>query len=114
MLPSADAEPDRYRGRPLLVLLENYVLAAIGVLDASTQARVTEAVKTVYGGDDDWRKTLRGVLNLSESLDEALCGMWLRNQLLAQQQHVELHPVQFAKMVVDQNFAEPIGPPLER
>ena len=30
MLPSPEVEPERYKCRPLLVVLENYVLAAIG------------------------------------------------------------------------------------
>jgi hypothetical protein len=112
VVPSANAEPDRYRGRPLLIILENYVLAAIGALDAGTDARLLEVVKKVYGGDDDWRRTMRGVLHLGESIDDSLREMWRRNQVIATEQHVELHPVQFAKMVCDQSFAELIGPSL--
>jgi hypothetical protein len=32
MLPSAEAEPERYKGRPLLVILENYILDCIGAI----------------------------------------------------------------------------------
>ncbi len=106
MVPSANAKPERYRGRPLFLILENYVLAAIDALDSNANARLAQIVKRVYGGDDDWRKTVRDVLGLDESLDDSLREMWRQNRVVAQQQRVELHPVQFAKMVVDQNFAE--------
>src|SRR5690348_9612172 len=106
MLPSPEAEPERYRGRPLLVVLENYILAAIGELPAEKQAGVAKIVQTVFGGGTDWMKTVRGHLQLGDGLDADLRGMWERNQATATQSGVALHPVQFAKMVADQNFAE--------
>ena len=112
MIPSPEAEPERYRGRPLLVVLENYVLAAIGELPAERHAGVGQIVQRVFGGGDDWMQTVREQLHLSDSLDESLRQMWVRNQEIARQNAVPLHPVQFAKMVADQNFAELIGPPL--
>jgi len=36
-LPSPRAEPDRYKGRPLLIILENYVLSCIGHLTAEEE-----------------------------------------------------------------------------
>ena len=42
MLPSAEVEPERYRGRPLLVVLENYILAAIGELPAEKHGGVAK------------------------------------------------------------------------
>jgi hypothetical protein len=60
MTATADADPERYKGRPLLIILENYILDSAN--------------------------------------------------------HTMLHPVQFAKMVADQNFAHLIDPtdPAER
>jgi hypothetical protein len=113
MLPSPEAEPDRYRGRPLLVVLENYILAAIGELSAEKQARVTKIVQTVFGDGTDWMKTVRRQLRLGDGLDASLREMWERNQATAAQNGITFHPVQFAKMVADQNFAELIGPPLK-
>lgn len=112
MLPSAEADPERYRGRPLLVVLENYVLAAIGELPAERYSGVGQIVQRVFGGGDDWMQTVRGELRLEPSLDESLRQMWAQNQAIARQNATTLHPVQFAKMVADQNFAELIGPPL--
>ena len=106
MLPSPHAEPDRYRGRPLLIVLENYVLAAIGVLPKDADQRLAQLVKSVFGGDDDWKKTVRQQLQLSDAIDDSFRELWDRNQAVARQDGLELTPVQFAKMVVDTNFAE--------
>jgi hypothetical protein len=108
-LPSPEAEPERYAGRPLLIVLENYVLDCIGELPADKQALARSVVRRVWSGGDDWKATVRGQLQLESSMDEALRGMWSRNQELARQHNQQLHPIQFAKMVVDQNFAHLIG-----
>ena len=112
MIPSAEAEPERYRGRPMLVVLENYILAAIGQLPAEKQAGIAKIVQAVFGGSADWMQTVRTQLQLGEGLDTSLQAMWDRNQTTATQNGITLHPIQFAKMVADQNFAELIGPPL--
>jgi hypothetical protein len=108
-LPSAEAEPARYAGRPLLIVLENYVLDCIGELQPDKQALARSVVARVWGGGDDWKATVREQLHLEPSMDEALRGMWLRNQELAKRHKQPLHCIQFAKMVVDQNFAHLIG-----
>lgn len=108
-LPSAEAEPDRYVGRPLLIVLENYVLDCIGALEPEKQVIARSMVQRVWGGGDDWKATVRAQLQMKPSLDESLRGMWSRNQELAKEEHQPLHPVQFAKMIADQNFASLIG-----
>jgi hypothetical protein len=105
-LPSPYAEPERYKGRPLLILLENYVLDCIGELPEDKQALGRAIVQRAFGGGDDWRATIRERLQLDPAIDEALRVMWIRNQELAKQHHQELHGVQFAKMVADENFAQ--------
>src|SRR4051812_36580789 len=96
---SAEAEPERYAGRPLLIVLENYVLDCVGELLPEKQALARSVVQRVWGGGDDWKATVRGQLQLESSMDEALRGMWSRNQELAKQHNQQLHPIQFAKMV---------------
>lgn len=108
-LPSPNSEPERYQGRPLLIVLENYVLAAIGVLPKDAEQRLTQLVRSVFGGDDDWKKTVRQQLDLSAEIDESFRELWQRNQAIARQDGIELHPVQFAKAVVDTNFAQLIN-----
>jgi hypothetical protein len=102
-LPSAEAEPVRYKGRPLLILIENYVLACIGELPPDSN--IAAVVQKAFGGGDDWMQTLREKLELNAAIDESIRAMWLNNQAIAEEQKVQLHPVQFAKLVADRNFA---------
>ncbi len=103
-LPSPGVEPERYRGRPLLIVIENYILAAIGE-SAGHQEDMLPIVQQVFGGGDDWMATVRRTLDWDDSIDESFRAMWVRNQEIARQKGLTLHPVQFAKMVADQNFA---------
>lgn len=96
---------NRYRGKPLLPVLESYVLHCIGALDPERYQVTQKLVQRTFGGGADWKQTLRGVLHLEEVLDEQLRTMWRRNQEIATANGVVLHPAQFAEMVVDQNFA---------
>jgi hypothetical protein len=103
------AGPERYAGRPLLIVLENYVLDCIGELAPEKQAIARTVVQRVWGGGEDWKGTVRQQLKLQPAMDEALRGMWSRNQQIAQEQKVVLAGDEFARMVVDQNFAHLIG-----
>jgi hypothetical protein len=110
-LPSPHAEPERYQGRPLLVVLENYVLDCIGKLSPESSQKLAGLMQEALGGGPDWKQTLREMLQLDPSMDEELRKLWTTNEALARQQGIELHPVQFAKMVVDENFTTLIGEP---
>lgn len=106
---SRDASPqlvggDRYAGKPLLILLENYVLSCIGLLAPEKDSAVAAAVQRVYGGGTDWKATLRAQLSLGEGIDESLQQMWSRNQEIAHAAGQSLSPEDFARMVVDENF----------
>jgi hypothetical protein len=68
---------DRYRGKPLLILLENYVLSCIGCLPPEKATALISVVQRVYGGGDDWKATLRSTLHLGDALDENVKQMWL-------------------------------------
>lgn len=100
---------DRYKGKPLLILLENYVLDCIGCLPNDKVPTITAVIQQVYGGGDDWKATLRSAFQLGDSIDESLRQMWDRNQELARQANERLLPEDFARMVVDKNFASIIG-----
>lgn len=112
MLPTIEAEPERYIGRPLLIVIENYILAAIGELPTERHAGLAKIVQTVFGGESDWMETVRQQLQLGRGFNTNLQKMWQANQATAFQNGVTLHPIQFAKMVADANFASLIGPPL--
>ena len=109
-IPSAEAESERYKGRPLLIILENYILAAIGELPADKHDLAAQIVQRTFGGEQDWMQTVRRELELGDSLDESLQRLWVNNQSIAKQSSTTLHPIQFAKMIADQNFANLIDP----
>jgi hypothetical protein len=92
--------------------LENYVLAAIGELPPDRHTGVGQIVRQVFGGGADWMLAVRQQLRLDGGLDESIRQMWVRNQAVARQSAVTLQPVQFPKLVADQNFAALIGPAL--
>ncbi len=101
---------DRYSGRPLLILLENYVLSAIGSLAPDKEQLAVSVTQRVFGGDGNWRSTLRSTLHLGDTLEESLRQMWAANQQRARQAGVTLAPEEFARMIADQNFAHLIEP----
>jgi hypothetical protein len=103
-VPSPLLEPERYKGRPLLLILDNYILDCIGELPPDKQKGVGSLVQQVWGGDADWKKTVRAILNLTKAMDENVRELWKTNQQIAKENNATLHPVQFAKMLVDENF----------
>jgi hypothetical protein len=108
---SAAEARERYEGRPLMLLLEHYVPGAIGQLPSERSAMAGAMVQKMWGGGDDWMQTLRSELDVEASLDEELRALWSRNQAIAAENGVKLHPVHFARMVVDENFAHLLNPP---
>jgi len=105
-LPSNDAEPARYAGRPLLIVLENYILDCIGELSADKQSLTQKIVQGTFGGGDDWKATVRQQLQFEPKIEDAFRRMWEHNQRIAGEHDQTLLPTQFAKMVADQNFAQ--------
>jgi hypothetical protein len=100
----------RYKGRPLIILLENYVLDCIGALDEEQQSRLAGLVQHTFGGDEDWKRTLRTTLQLEESVDDGIRELWAHDQHIAKEAGVELRPDEFARMIVDANFASLVEP----
>lgn len=96
---------DRYRGRPLLILVENYVLHVIGHLPAEKVDVLEAAVRRVWGGGSDWCSTFRKTLDLNDSVDDTLRALWERNQVVARERGEVFTPEDFARGVADVNFA---------
>lgn len=104
-----DANASRYAGKPLLILLENYVLDCIGHLPAEKESTLISAVQRMWGGDSNWKATMRNTLQLDESIDDSLRKMWKTNLDRAKQANASLTPEDFARMIVDENFAHLIS-----
>ena len=103
--PTAEPEPERYADRPLLILLENYVLDTIGELDAQTEAQVGNAVRSAFGGKKDWRSTFRKQLGLDDMIDVEIHELWERFGGESSD-NPTVQPIQFAKYIADVSFAD--------
>jgi hypothetical protein len=104
-VPQQEDPGARSRGKPLLFLLEDYVLDTIGALDPEKGRNMPSLIRPVFGGGDDWRATLRTVLDLGDTVDDSIRRQWERNQKIARENNVTLTPQDFARLVVDQNFS---------
>lgn len=74
-----EAEPPRYAGRPLLIILENYVLDCIGELQPDKQALTLSLVQAAFGGNTDWKLTVRRLLNFETKTEDAFRSLWEKN-----------------------------------
>lgn len=95
----------RYQGRPLLIVLEAYVLHTVGALNPERYQAMQNIVQRVFGGGANWKQTIRNALRLPESLDDELRTSWQKDREGARAQGIVLHPAQFAELVVDKQFA---------
>lgn len=107
--PTSDPnpKPERYVGKPLLRLLELYVIWAIGQLsdgDALRLKAMAPKLTDTFGGDGTLQDALETTMHLPGNMPELIRDMWASNQGIAAANGVELHPQQFAEMFVDSNL----------
>ena len=97
----------RYDGKPLLRLLELYVLRAIGELSQAEEDKLTAMapkLHTLYGGDGAWHEAIAASMQMPSNMPALIQGMWAKNQEIAHANQATLTPQQFAEIFVDQNF----------
>lgn len=97
----------RYQGKPLLRLLECYVLSAIGELpdaDEHNLANMTPKLQQAYGAQGNWREIIAQVMQFPANMDSELQRMWIHNQHLAAQNGEGLLAEDFARLVAEDNF----------
>ncbi|GAA4482119.1 hypothetical protein [Gluconacetobacter asukensis] len=97
----------RYDGKPLLRLLELYVLNSINELsqvDRQTLERMEPRLHAIYGGGGTWHEAIAAALSMSLDVPKVIQDMWISNQETAKKKGVILSPQMFAEMFVDQNF----------
>ena len=100
-----DAVPERYEKNPMFVILENYVLDAIGQLEPEKAARLNDVVCRNFGGTD-WRETLRDQYDLPKDTYENLRLLWKQRQAAADEMQESVTPEDFAREVVDEMFSD--------
>jgi len=103
------ATDTRYEGKPLLRLLELYVLKAIGELSRESEDSLKAMgpkLQAIYGGDGRWDDAIARALHMPDTMPEAIREMWKKNLKIARDNNVTLTPRQFAEMFVDNNFSD--------
>ncbi len=98
---------DRYDGKPLLRLLDLYVLRAIGELPPDQEdglKRIAPKLQALFGGGGQWHEAVECVGLMDADTPQQIRGMWARNQEIARANGLTLTPEEFAMMVVDDNF----------
>lgn len=97
----------RYENKPLLRLLECYVLKAIGYLTVD-QGKVLESMEPklaqVYGVNGTWHNIIAEVMSFPDSMPELIRENWRKNEVITAEARVELSAQEFAQMFVDRNF----------
>lgn len=104
---------ERYASRPLLRLLDDYVLDVIGALPGETQPVLLEVVRLAYpdAPGHTWREVLENELDLEPDLKRRILSMWRDYQTLMAGQGEAADPSEFAVSFADENFAPLIGRP---
>jgi hypothetical protein len=97
--------PDRYEHNPMLVLVENFVLDAIGRLEAEKVQRLEEIVNRTFGGTD-WRATLHAQFELPADTNESLRMLWKQRQGEADLKQEDFTVEDFAREMADQFFSD--------
>jgi hypothetical protein len=97
----------RYQGKPLLRLLECYVLKSLDLLPESDGRNLTTMqpkLAQIYGKQGTWDEIIAATMELPKNMPSLIRDMWARNQEIAKANGVTLTPQQFAEMFVDQNL----------
>jgi hypothetical protein len=102
----------RYSGRPLVPLLECYVLWAIDELDEN-QAEILEAMapglRSVYRASGDWQDVIAAAMRWPNDMPRRVQEAWARNLKLGRGGSAP-SAQRFAEAFVDDNFVPRSGP----
>ena len=98
----------RYDGKPLLRLLELYILKALDELPAveqETLTRLAPKLQAIYGGNGQWHEAIEAAVHMPKDMPQLIRDMWAKNLEIAQANNVPaLSAQKFAEMFVDENL----------
>jgi hypothetical protein len=103
---------ERYAGRPLLRLLDDYVLDVVGALPAETHPVLLKVVRLAYPNTpgNSWQQVLENELELAPDLKRKILAMWRDYEQFMAGQGEAADPSEFAVSFADANFAPWIDP----
>jgi len=100
---------NRYTGKPLLRLLECYVLWAIGELERKEEATLEQMepkLRQVFKQQGEWREIVARVISMPPNMPELIRAKWAENLEIAKQHTAMPTPQQFAEVFVDSNLVK--------
>jgi hypothetical protein len=99
----------RYDGKPLLRLIELYVIDAVGALtkdqEQSLEAMAPKLCET-FGTSGDWRAAIASAMGFPTTMSDSIREMWIKNQEIAKENGTSLTAESFAAMFVDANIPQ--------
>jgi hypothetical protein len=99
----------RYNGRPLLRLIEFYVIDSVGELqpaDARNLEAMTPKLREVYSTEGDWRDAVSKAMQFPETMPASIRDVWNKNQRIARENGTSLSAEEFAVIFVDANIPQ--------
>ena len=100
--PSADP----YAGKPLLKIIEAFVLDTIGELEPSHREateKMTPKLQEIYESTSSWQGIVIEVMRWNPGIQPAIRALWEKNQGIGRSNDLTLSPAEFAVMFVDKN-----------
>lgn len=95
----------RYDGKPLLRLVELWILWIIGEIDPQDVARLTEmepSLRQTWSLDGAWHEMIEELLQLPPAMRDELRAMWQRNLQTAREHGVPASVEMFSQSIADQ------------
>lgn len=94
---------DRYVGKPFLMLLDSYVIDAVGAIDPVREAEA-RALEPQFGGGG-WRAIVAREMRFPEGMAGAIREVWDKGRArFAEANGHDPDPAEFARIFVDTNF----------
>lgn len=94
--------------KPVVFLLENYILDCIGMLPQADELATAVIVEKAFGEKKDWRGRLHEEFGFTDKVGPQLKGMWKQAQSVAAQEGSSLSAREFAQVVVEENFQDTV------
>lgn len=102
------SDNSRYDGKPLLRLLELYILKALDELppiEQETLTRLAPKLQAIYGGNGQWQEAIEAAVHMPADMPQQIRDMWAKNLEIAKANNVPaLSAQKFAEMFVDENL----------
>src|ERR1041385_8424356 len=95
---------DRYAGKPLVRLLECYVLWAIQRLDdkqAAALVAMTPKLQSIYAATGEWSQIISAVMHFPSDMPDKIRDVWARNISTCNERGSSPDPQEFAQSFVD-------------